>query len=335
VTDVGYGELLIRSIRAGVCGTDREIHQGLYGKAPQGSDYLILGHESLGVVEKAGRGVAGYDLGDVVVRAVRRPCGCKNCSAGSNDLCPTGDFTESGIKELHGCMAEYFKDSPAYLFKIPRELADVAVLLEPQSVVEKVWRQANLIQRRLIWEPKKAIVIGAGPIGLLQSMLFVAEGLETYVVARSKYGNVKSRIAESVGARYLSASEYSIEGIRKAAGLADIVVDASGDSSMAFESFGLCANNGVVCLTSITGGDKAYQIPSDRFNLDIVLGNKVAFGSVNANRVDYEIGIIRLASFMERWQNSLYSMFTRRLQVADCVKAMDSDSSDIKTTIEF
>lgn len=335
IPDIKDDEVLVRSIRAGICGTDREIHQGDYGTPPKGRDYLILGHESLGVVEKTGPLSQGLAKGDLVVRAVRRPCGCKNCMGGLNDMCPTGKFTESGIKELQGCMAEYFADTPQYLFKLQKDQEGYGVLVEPQSVVEKVWDQACKIQRRLEWEPHKAIVVGAGPIGLLQAMLLRDAGLEVYVIARSPAGNIKSKIVEAIGGQYISTQEICLEDIPRMTGLADIVVEASGDSGMAFESLGWCANNGVVGLTSITGGGKRISIPSDRINFDHVLGNKVTFGSVNANRDDYLRGIKNLERFQNRWPDALCSIFTRRYGLKDALQAMLSDSKDIKTTIEI
>ncbi|MFH0752346.1 MAG: alcohol dehydrogenase catalytic domain-containing protein, partial [archaeon] len=140
----GGNEILVKNLYAGICGTDREINEGLYGEAPVGDDYLILGHESVGVIENLGSNVLGsYEVGDYVVRTVRRSCGCcENCFVGHNDMCSTGDFTEAGIKGVHGGMAEYVVDVPDYLVKVPEELKNVAVLLEPLSVVEKATREA-------------------------------------------------------------------------------------------------------------------------------------------------------------------------------------------------
>lgn len=329
-------EALIRSIRAGVCATDREIHEGLYGAAPEGKEYLILGHESHGVIEKVGKNVSGLCPGQSVVRAVRRPClDCDNCNNNSNDMCSTGDFIESGIKGLDGCMAEYFKDQFQYLIPLPTELKEVNVFLEPLSVVEKAYRQVQELQRRLIWKPRTALVMGAGPIGLLQAMLLVEQKMEVYVLARSPPGNKKSQLVQQIGAQYLSTLTTSLEQVANKIGKPDFIVEASGDSRMAFEAMRMVNNNGVVCLTSITGGNREISISSDKINLEYVLGNKVVFGTVNANIVDYYNGVNSLSRFMERWPEILPSMITRRIPLAEYEKALQPANEDIKVTIEI
>jgi threonine dehydrogenase-like Zn-dependent dehydrogenase len=334
--DIKANEVLIRSIRCGICGTDREINEGLYGTAPLKQDYLVLGHESSGIVEKIGDAVSGIAIGDYVVRSVRRPCPtCDNCNHGANDMCTSGNFVESGIKELNGCMAEYFVDDPAYLIKINQELAHTSVLLEPISVVEKAWRQAKAIQQRLYWRPQKALIMGAGPIGLLQAMLLKEEGLDVAVVARSQEGNLKSTLVRAIGAQYYGTVTTSLDAIKEDFGNIDLIVEASGSAAMAFEAMNLVGLNGVVCLTSITGGKGDIKIPADKINLDYVLGNKVVFGTVNANLCDYQRGVHRLEKFMSRWPEVVEQIFTRRVPLSQYLEAFRSLSEDIKTTIEF
>ncbi len=336
IPEIDDNEVLIRSIRAGVCATDREIHEGLYGTAQKGKEHLILGHESSGVIEKVGKNVSGLHPGQHVVRTVRRPCSsCDNCHFDLNDMCSTGNFIESGIKELDGCMAEYFKDQSQYIIPIPAELKEVSVFLEPLSVAEKAFRQAGELQRRLVWEPRTALVMGAGPIGLLHAMLLREQEMDVYVLARSPPGNVKSQLVEKMGAQYLSASSTSLEQVTDTIGKVDFVVEASGDSRLAFQAMRLVGNNGVVCLTSITGGNKEITIPSDRINLDYVLGNKLVFGTVNANIVDYYNGVKSLGRFMERWPEILPRMITRGIHLAQYEQALQLSSEDIKVTIEI
>ncbi|MBI2666997.1 glucose 1-dehydrogenase [Candidatus Woesearchaeota archaeon] len=335
IPSINENEVLIRSTQVGICGTDREIHEGLYGTAPKNEQYLILGHESSGVVAKVGKNVSGISIGQRVVRLVRRPCsGCENCNTGMNDMCSTGNFIESGIKELHGSMAEYFKDQSEYLISIPHELCEVSVLLEPLSVVEKAYRQAKEIQQRLSWKPKKALIMGAGPIGILQAMLLRDSGLDVSVVARSLPGNRKSKIIEKIGAQYLSTSLYSLDAILKSVGKVDFVVEASGDSQLAFDAMSAIGNNGVVCLTSITGGEKEITIPADKINLDYVLGNKVAFGTVNANQRDYVQGVRSLERFMNQWPEVLPDMITRRFPLVQFEQAFQLMSDDIKVILK-
>src|SRR6266850_1848017 len=131
---VGPREVKVRTIEVGVCGTDREICNFDYGTPPDGSDYLVLGHEALGEVVEVGPGVTTLGMGDLVVPTVRRPCPhhtCPSCQSDRQDFCFTGDLTERGIKMTHGFMTEYFVEEEKHLNIVPRELRDVGVLVEP------------------------------------------------------------------------------------------------------------------------------------------------------------------------------------------------------------
>src|SRR4051794_10082980 len=131
-------QVAVKMIRVGLCGTDAEINDGLYGQPPPGDEFLILGHENFGVVEDVGKKVKGFKPGDFVVATVRRPCGiCFNCKHGENDMCTSGKYEERGIMRRHGYMAQYYVESAQWLNKIPKVAADVGVLLEPTTVVEK------------------------------------------------------------------------------------------------------------------------------------------------------------------------------------------------------
>ncbi|MCH7836597.1 MAG: alcohol dehydrogenase catalytic domain-containing protein, partial [Chloroflexi bacterium] len=173
------GEVLVQVHQVGLDGTDAEILQGQYGEAPPGDDYLIIGHESLGRVVEVTNGAEGLSPGDWVVAIVRRPdpVPCRNCAAGEWDMCLNGQYTERGIKGLHGFLAEFYSEAPEFLVEIPADISAVAVLLEPVTIVEKAIEQIKRIQSRLVWQPERAVVLGAGPIGLLAGMLLSLEGL--------------------------------------------------------------------------------------------------------------------------------------------------------------
>ena len=148
------GEVLLRTLEVGVCGTDREIADFEYGTPPPGEDQLVIGHESLAEVLDTGAGVDGLEPGQLVVSMVRRPCphaACRPCRLGHQDFCVTGDFVERGIKEAHGFMAERFTDEPGFLFAVPGDLRDVAVLVEPLTIAEKALDELWLVQQRLPW----------------------------------------------------------------------------------------------------------------------------------------------------------------------------------------
>src|ERR1044071_884903 len=144
----------IRSLEVGVCGTDREICTFVYGSPPDGFDYLVLGHESLGGGVEGGAEGSQLKRGDLVGASVRRPCPhahCLACREDKQDFCYTGDFTERGIKMTHGFLTEFYVDEEKYLTSVPPDLRDVAVLVEPLTVAEKGLAQVRKIQQRLPW----------------------------------------------------------------------------------------------------------------------------------------------------------------------------------------
>src|SRR6185295_17369501 len=245
---------------------------------PDGEEFLILGHENLGVVEDVGKKVKGWKTGDLVVSTVRRPCGiCVNCRAGENDMCSSGQYTERGIMRRHGFMAEYYTESPQYLNKMPKAVRDFAVLLEPMSVVEKGIDHAYLLQRRLVWKPKLGVVLGGGPVGLLAAAVLRVRGLRTIVVGREAETDRRARIALALGAEYLSVEGRTVVDVQKALGQPDLIVEATGNASVVFDAMEIIGPNGVLCLLSVTGGDAKSEEPVDRINQRLVVGNQVVF----------------------------------------------------------
>src|SRR5712691_5898506 len=180
VTDIPNGNgVLVRMLRVGVDGTDKEINAAEYGMAPPGFDFLVIGHESFGQVEAVGPNVSEFQPGDFVVATVRRPGGSLYDTIGTYDMTTDDVYYERGINLRHGYLTEYYVDDPEYIVKIPCELRDVGVLLEPTTVVEKGIAQAYEIQRRLrVWRPRKAAVMGAGTIGLLATLVLRLRGLD-------------------------------------------------------------------------------------------------------------------------------------------------------------
>ena len=324
---------LMRVLEVGIDGTDTEINSGLYGEAPPGSDFLVIGHEALSVVEAVGEGVAGFTPGDLVVSTVRRPDDCPNCKAGESDMCLFGRYTERGIKGAHGYMGEYYAESPAFMVKIPAALRPFAVLLEPLSIVEKATAQAWKIQERMLWEPKRAVVLGAGPIGILGTILLRLRGLEVHVYAKSPSDSLQGRILGSLGATYASVDDHPVIGIREELGQIDFILEATGNSSVAFEAMPQLGNNGVLCLTGVSAGNRSIEIPGDVINLQMVLGNRVAFGSVNANRRYFEMGVQHFQQAEGQWPGVFTQLITRRVRFDDFTSALDRRPEDIKTLL--
>src|SRR6516165_12152429 len=173
VDDIPNGRgVLVRILKVGIDGTDKEINAAEYGAAPPGYDFLVIGHEGFGQVEAVGPNVTEFKVGDYVVATVRRPGGSIYDVIGTNDMTTDDTYYERGINLRHGFLTEHYVDDAEFIVKVPQGLKHVGVLLEPTTVVEKGIHQAYEIQRRLkVWKPKRAAVMGAGTIGLLATMV--------------------------------------------------------------------------------------------------------------------------------------------------------------------
>jgi threonine dehydrogenase-like Zn-dependent dehydrogenase len=329
-------QVAVKMLRVGLCGTDAEINLGLYGKPPEGDEFLILGHENLGVVEQVGKKVKGWKIGDLVVSTVRRPCGiCPQCNSGENDMCSSGQYTERGIMRCHGFMARYYVESPQFLNKIPTALRDVAVLLEPTSVVEKGIDHAFLLQRRTTWTPKFAMVLGAGPVGLLAAAVLRARGLRTLVIGREAATDLRAQIAKQLGAEYLSVANRTLPDVPKETGYPDLVIEATGSAKVVFDAMEILGPNGVLCLLSVTGGQTQNQEPIDLINQRLVLGNQVVFGSVNANPRHFKMGIRDLLTIDRKWPGTLSRLLTHRIPWENHKSWFTEPRRGIKSTLEI
>jgi threonine dehydrogenase-like Zn-dependent dehydrogenase len=288
--------VLVRVLKVGVDATDREINDGLYGNAPPGYNFLILGHESFGIVEEVGPNVRRVKPGDLVTATVRRPGNSIFDLIGTNDMTSEETYYERGINLLHGYLTEYFVDDEEYIIQVPPGLRHLHVLMEPMSCAAKAIQQAYEIQRRLkVWSPRVAFVKGAGQIGILGTLLLRLRGLEVYTIARRPKPRLNAEIVEGYGATYISTETESVEDLVKQVGRPDIIFEATGNSSVAFQSMKWLNLNGVLIWHSVTGGEQTTEVPSDKINIEWVLGNKVLVGSVNANRSHFESGIRDLA----------------------------------------
>jgi threonine dehydrogenase-like Zn-dependent dehydrogenase len=288
--------VLVKVLKVGVDATDREINDGLYGKAPPGDDYLILGHESFGVVQEIGPAVTSVAPGDYVTATVRRPGKSIFDQIGTYDMTSDAEYFERGINLLHGFLTEYYVDSEEYIVRVPPGLRHLHVLMEPISCAAKAVQQAFEVQRRMkVWRPRTAFVMGAGQIGLLATLILRLKGLQVYTVARRAGPRLNSEIVEGFGAHYVSTQQTTLAQLVRDVGRADLIIEATGDSHIAFESMRFLGHNGVLVWHSVTGGERCVEVESDKLNIEFVLGNKLLLGSVNANREHFESGIRDLA----------------------------------------
>lgn len=303
--------VLVKVLRVGIDGTDKEINAAEYGAAPSGYDFLVTGHEGFGRVEAVGPSVTEVKPGDYVVATVRRPGRSIYDIIGTNDMTTDDVYYERGINLLHGFLTEYYVDDAEFIVRIPAGLKEVGVLLEPFTVVQKGITQAYEAQRRLkVWHPKRAAVMGAGTIGLLAALALRLRGLDVTVFARQAKPNLRSELLEAIGCQYLITTEVSIPDAAKQFGSYDLIFEATGNSSVVFDSMLAVAKNGALVLSSVTGGDHMVQVPADKINLEFVLGNKLMVGTVNANREYFESGVRDLALAESQYAGWLKRLLT-------------------------
>jgi len=336
LSDVPNGRgVLVKVLKVGVDGTDKEINAAEYGAAPEGYDFLVIGHESFGQVEAVGSNVTELRPGDYVVATVRRP-GCSIYdSIGTYDMTTDDTYYERGINLRHGYLAEYYVDDPEYIVKIPRGLRQVGVLLEPTTVVEKGVAQAYEIQRRLrVWRPRRAAVMGAGTIGLLATLVLRLRGLDvtTFGLTSKPYRN--SDLIEAIGARYESTADLPIMDGAKKYGPFDIIFEATGYSPIVFESVRALGKNGVLVLSSVTGGGRKVEVPADKINLEFVLGNKVMVGTVNANREYFEMGVRDMAQAEAEYPGWLDQLLTNPVKGLENYKELLNQLTEAKGAIK-
>ena len=343
------GEVRVRILDVGVCGTDREICCFDYGQPPAGSEHLVIGHESLGEVIEAAPGVTRVKVGDLVVPTVRRPCphdDCTACESSRQDFCYTGDFVERGIKQAHGYMTELIVDDERYMNVVPRSLRDVGVLVEPLTIAEKALEQIWQVQQRLPWAcpivPGKssgnchrAVVLGAGPVGLLGAMALAAADFDTFVYSREPVGSAKSRLVESFGAHYLSAADTAVKDLGRAVGNIDVVYEAAGASSIAFDAMGVLGTNGIFVFTGVPGRKGPIPVDTDALMRNLVLKNQVVFGTVNAGKSCFESAVRDLAVFNERWPEAVHALITSRQRVEDYRGLLLDKPEGIKNVLAF
>ena len=250
-------------------------------------------------------------------------------------MCLTGTFTERGIKGLHGFLAEYYVEEPRWLVKVPPTLKDVAVVLEPLSVVEKAVAQVFATQSRLLfWEPRRAVVIGTGAIGVLAAALLRLRGLEVHCSARAPAGGTRSRVLGAMGATYWSTADLPLIRLAQELGPADIIVEASGSAEAALAAFDAVGSNSVLCLMSNYPADARQEVAIGHVFEMIKLRNRLVLGSVNGSGRHFEMGITHLAEMEQRWPGLLASLLTRRLPLNEFAQAFQRPPGEIKTVIQ-
>jgi len=340
------GDVLLRVLEIGLCGTDKEIASFQYGTPPAGSDHLVIGHESLMEVVEVGPEVKGLAPGQLAVMMVRRPCNrpaCPACRMGRQDFCITGAFTERGINGAHGYMTERVVDDQRYVIPLPAELRDIGVLTEPLTIAEKALLEVGDVQDRLPWlrtegrtdhSRLKAVVLGAGPVGLLGAMALVVRGYDVYVYSLERPPHPKADFVEAIGAHYVCAQD-GIEALTRTVGNIDLVYEATGAASVAFKVLEVLGTNGMFILTGVPGRKGPIEVEASLIMRNLVLKNQLVYGTVNAGRDAFEAAVKDLQAFRARWPKQVASLLTGRYTPEEAPKLLTGKPSGIKNTIAF
>jgi threonine dehydrogenase-like Zn-dependent dehydrogenase len=285
----------------------------------------VLGHESLGEVVEVGGSVSHLKPGDLVVPSVRRPCSdehCLPCRSGRQDFCASDQFTERGIKQRHGYLAEFYVESEKYLTRVPPDLRDIAVLTEPLTIAEKALAQAWEIQQRLPWITStdlarpgaglRAVVLGAGPVGILGAMALLRRGFKTYVYSRSRKPNPKAELVEAIGAEYVSSESETAAQLAERVGNIDLVYEAAGVGQISFQLLNVLGTNGIFLFTGLPVPKPPLPIEVDKLMRQLVLKNQVAVGTVNADLHHFQDAVEDLALFSKQWPECIRAVITGR-----------------------
>jgi len=342
-------QIRVKTLEIGLCGTDTEIVEQGYGNTPERSDYLILGHECLGEIAEVGSDVNRFQVGQLVVPRVRRPCSVKTCPAckiGRPDFCLTGQFTERGIVKHHGFMIEEFVDDQEYFHLLPAELRHIGVLLEPLTIAEKALLQIRDVQDRLPYLDEKAlkegslegstaVVLGAGPVGLLGAMALCNAGARVFVYSRSAEPNEKSVLIEGIGAEYVSSETVSAGQLIELAGNVDIIYEATGASAFAFEMTQLLGRNGIYIFTGVPGRKAPVPIDTAKIMNDMVLKNQLLVGTVNAGPAAFESAVHTLGEINHRWPANVKDLITKHISPDEVSETLKCHDKGIKTVVSF
>lgn len=326
------GRALVRTLEVGLCGTDRELTHGDFAIAPGDSPFIVLGHELLGQVEEVPQGADAVRPGDHVVAAIRRGCGrCQPCAANRADFCATGEFLEHGIRRLHGFARPLSDVDVDSLVVVPSELLSVAVFAEPLAVVEKTLEQVEAARARLPCisrgQPWRALVAGAGSVGLLTAILLRARGHEVTVLDRRPRTDIQVKLVLESGSTYASDG---VESLPEAS--FDVVVEATGDGGLAFELPRVLATNGVLCWLGLATVPSPAMVDRSGFTLRSIQHQHVMLGAVNAAPVHIRQAVADLhhLAAIEGFQAAI-----RRARPSAYETALNPSSVTVKGTLDY
>ncbi len=324
------GEVLVRTLRVGVDGTDHEVIAGHQGSPPENEDYLVLGHEAVGVVEEPNG--TDFHRGDVVVPTVRRPPPegtNRYFERGEADMAPPEATVERGINRAHGFMSEYFTSPAEFLIAVPEEFAEWGFIVEPISISEKALELAHASRSSFQWEPETALVLGNGSLGLVTVAML--DDMEVYCLGRRDRPDPTIDLVEKLHTTYIDSRETSVDEIPAVYESVDLIYEATGYAKHAFESIEALAPNGVAALLGVPEPWE-FEIDGGHLHKEFVMHNKALVGSVNSGTRHFQAAVDRLAN-LPLW--FLEDLVTRLVHYESFDDAFDRGESIIKTAVEF
>jgi threonine dehydrogenase-like Zn-dependent dehydrogenase len=332
------GEALLRVLDVGICGTDREIATFEYGVPPDGEEYLVLGHECLAEVVEANRCTV-LAPGDLAIPTVRRPCdlACAPCTAGRQDFCETGRYRERGIVRTHGFLTEFVVESETNLNPVSPAIREFAVLAEPLTVTEKAWDQLQVIAERMprsAWKDRRltAVILGAGPVGLLAAMKFQLASYEVFVYSRGSERE-KPPLVNAIGATFVDSEANAPGSLRDiCGGRIDVIYEAMGAPDLVFDVLGQLSPNGIFVFTGIPRHTNPIPIDTSALLYRLVLQNQVIFGTVNSTAANFRSAISDVTAFHDAFPGVVPQLITQRLPIEQFTGAI-YEPAGIKTVI--
>jgi threonine dehydrogenase-like Zn-dependent dehydrogenase len=353
----GPQDVLVRIVQTGICGSDRSMIKDDRKDIAPGAEYIILGHEAVGVVVEAGADVRKLKPGDAVIPTVRRGCGkCASCANNQSDMCETGLFTERGLHKLGGFFTEYIVEEEQYLVPIPKEIAGLGVLVEPLSIGVKAMQLVELIQSRYPWacspHPgekhedgewgycKTALVFGAGPIGFLAVCLLRLGGVNTYVLENRDEDQPRVVLLKKLGAKYIDSRKAAPEEVNKLTGPIDMIIEATGVSEYALRLISALGRNGIYLFTGIPSARYGeVKLDGNQLLRQTVKMNQVIVGTVNSNRSHFEEAVTLLGKMRKKFPDVIGHVITRHIDCRDGEAVRKSlsekERSQIKEVIDF
>jgi D-arabinitol dehydrogenase (NADP+) len=313
------GEVVIRSTLAGVCGTDLHIHSGgFFAEYP-----LTPGHEITGEVVSWGTGVEGLSAGQHVVVDNASACGhCAQCGRGEPLFC--ANFLSLGVNAAGG-FAEQVVTRADKCFAADDLPSDVAVLAEPLACAV---HGMDVLQ---LSPGADVVMIGSGTTGLLLAQLLLHGGASRFTVAGPS--EFKLRLAKSFGVDRIVQVSRTDAGATAATlkdmspGGYDVVIDATGASSVVQHLPGLVKDNGTVLVYGMCDeADRVTWSPYEIFRRQLTV--KESFAQVNC--FDRSLAMLRSGRV------SSEGLITHRFeldQYGDALAAVRSDPTCLKAVV--